>query len=347
MTQHTSALDDQALAWLVKINSGQVSPAVEQAFFHWLHTSTAHQTAYLRAEQLWEQSAVIAKLPIIDSTEATPAVTVNEPSTPPRRPQSAVNTAPSKLLLGNWAIAFTALIAVVVLGFYNSQVSFTHSNWVSAIGEQKQISLDDGTRIMLNTNSHLEVDYSRNHRRARLIRGEAYFDVHPNPERPFDVETKQGMVRVLGTHFSVQQQATDSLVTVLEGRVALGAVAASEQAFNALVELRPNQQLSLQEAYQGATPRPINAKAALAWRDKQLVVQKRPLAEVIVELKRYYPITIHLADPALGQREITAVLQIGSLDNTLAVLCQPLNLAPQFSADRSSVTLGPRPQGQN
>lgn len=339
MTQHTCALDDQALTWLVKINSGQVSAAVEQEFFEWLHTSTAHQTAYLRAEQLWEQSAVIAKLPSNDSAEVTPAIARDEPLIPRLRPQSPAYTAPSKLLLGNWAIAFTALIAVVVLGFYNSQASFTHSNWVSAIGEQRQISLEDGTQIVLNTDSHLEVDYSRNHRRARLIRGEAYFDVHPNPERPFDVETNQGMVRVLGTHFAVQQQAADTLVTVLEGRVALGTSSASEQPFKALVELRPNQQLSIQEAHQGTAPHSINAKAALAWRDKQLVVQKRPLNEVIEELKRYYPITIHLADPALGQREITAVLQIGSLDNTLTALCQPLNLTPQFSADRSSVTL--------
>lgn len=339
MAKKMSALDDEALAWLVKLNSGGVSAPEEQAFFDWLQRSTAHQAAYLRAEQLWEQAAILNSLPVSSSTDSSTLATP-KPHKKPKRPAYA---APSKLLLGNWAIALGALIAVVALGFFNGPRNSTHTNWVSAIGEQRQISLQDGTRIVLNTNSHLEVDYSRNHRRARLVRGEAYFDVHPNPERPFDVETTHGMVRVLGTHFAVQQQTSDTLVTVLEGRVALGTAVSAEQPFNPLVELRPNQQLSMQAAYQGAHPHAINAKAALAWRDKQLVVQKQTLASVLEELKRYYPIAIHLADPALGEREITAVLQIGALDSTLAALCQPLHLSPQYSEDRTSVTLKPSP----
>ncbi|HNG61603.1 MAG TPA: FecR domain-containing protein, partial [Cellvibrionaceae bacterium] len=258
------------------------------------------------------------------------------------KPKPSTYKLPSKLLLGNWAIAVCALLAVVALGLFSGPSSSSHTHWVSAIGEQKQIRLEDGTQILLNTNSQLEVDFSRDHRLARLVRGEAYFDVHPNPARPFDVETMQGMVRVLGTHFSVQQQAADTLVTVLEGRVALGAAAAPEQPFKALVELLPNQQLSLQQAATGSAPRTINAKAALAWRDKQLVAQKQPLVEVVEELERYYPVNIDLAEPALGAREVTAVIQISALDVTLAALCRPLNLIPQYSPDRTRVTLKPQ-----
>lgn len=340
MAKPISALDDEALAWLVKLNSGHLSLSEEQAFFAWLHSSTAHQAAYLRVEELWEQSAVIATAADI-ATAPVEGATATPPPTG-RKASRPTHTSPSKLLFGNWAIAFSALAAVVALSFVNTKTPSTHSTWVSAIGEQRQISLEDGTQVLLNTDSQLEVDYSRDHRRARLLRGEAYFDVHPNPERPFDVATHQGMVRVLGTHFAVQQQAADTLVTVLEGRVALGPATNAEQVFNPLVELRPNQQLSLQEAQQGVHPHAVNAKAALAWRDKQLVVQKQPLAEVLQDLKRYYPVAIYLADPSLGEREITAVLQIGALDTTLAALCQTLGLTPQYSADRRSVTLKPQ-----
>ena len=336
MAKQVSVADDQALAWLVKLNSGRVSAAEEQAFFAWLHSSTAHQAAYLRAEKLWEQSSVLATLPLDSHKQPT-----QQPASR-LKPKPSTYKLPSKLLLGNWAIAVCALLAVVALGLFSGPSSSSHTHWVSAIGEQKQIRLEDGTQILLNTNSQLEVDFSRDHRLARLVRGEAYFDVHPNPARPFDVETMQGMVRVLGTHFSVQQQAADTLVTVLEGRVALGAAAAPEQPFKALVELLPNQQLSLQQAATGSAPRTINAKAALAWRDKQLVAQKQPLVEVVEELERYYPVNIDLAEPALGAREVTAVIQISALDVTLAALCRPLNLIPQYSPDRTRVTLKPQ-----
>ena len=101
--------------------------------------------------------------------------------------------------------------------------------------------------------------------------------------------THQGMVRVLGTHFAVQQQAADTLVTVLEGRVALGPATNAEQVFNPLVELRPNQQLSLQEAQQGVHPHAVNAKAALAWRDKQLVVVKTTLGRGVTRPQALLP----------------------------------------------------------
>lgn len=334
MPKPITHLDDEALNWLVKLTSGQVSAADEQAFFDWLHRSTAHQAAYVRAEQLWTHAAVIATVPL-DSTAAS----THHPSTsnpkPARKP-------PSKLLLGNWAIACCALVAVVTLGFLTRQPSSTHYHLTSALGEQRQISLEDGTQLVLNTDSQLEVDYSQDRRRARLVRGEAYFDVQPNPARPFDVETDFGMVRVLGTHFAVHRQATDTLVTVLEGRVALGQIPSAPDTFAALAELKPNQQLSLQQASQGLRPQAVNAKTALSWREKQLIFQKQPLARVVDELQRYYPIEINLAASALGEREITAVIYLGALDTTLAALCQPLKLSPQFSADRTRVTLAPQ-----
>ncbi|HMY39669.1 MAG TPA: hypothetical protein PK011_10110, partial [Marinagarivorans sp.] len=73
-----------------------------------------------------------------------------------------------------------------------------------------------------------------------------------------------------------------------------------------------------------------------------LIAQKQPLVEVVEELERYYPVNIDLAEPALGAREVTAVIQISALDVTLAALCRPLNLIPQYSPDRTRVTLKPQ-----
>ncbi|HEY6529794.1 MAG TPA: FecR family protein [Cellvibrionaceae bacterium] len=333
MNDTFSELDDQALEWLVKLNSGQVSAAQEQAFFDWLHKSTAHQSAYLRAENLWQQADIVEKL-----TDATASVHTQESAALPRKFHKSTR----QFAYGNWAIACCALFVIFTIGFITLAPSPTHYHLVSAIGEQRQITLEDGTQLLLNTNSELDVEYSDDHRLARLQRGEVYFDVHPNAQRPFDVLTNSGTVRVLGTHFAVHQQAKDAIVIVLEGRVALGKTPKSTREFSPIVELHANEQLSLQQAYNGNHPHAINAKSALAWRDKQLVYQKQKLALVIEELNRYFAVKIALPNKAIGERDITAVIQLGELEATLNALCQPLNLKAQFAPNRHEVLLIPQ-----
>ncbi|RZA09090.1 MAG: FecR family protein [Moraxellaceae bacterium] len=333
MNSRICELDEQALEWLVKLNSGQVSAAQEQAFFEWLHTSTAHQAAYLRAENLWQQGDIVEKL---TSTEASA-------ETQKLDAQPRTSYRPNRqLVFGNWAIASCALLVIATIGFITLSPSPTHYHLVSAIGEQRQITLEDGTQLLLNTNSELDVEYSGKHRTATLQRGEVYFGVHPDAQRPFNVITRFGMVRVLGTHFSVHQRSDDAVITVLEGRVALGKKPTSDQHFSPVVELHANERLSLQQAQHGGLPNAINAKSALAWRDKQLVYQKQKLALVIEELNRYFAVKITLSDTATGERDITAVIQLGELEATLNALCQPLNLKAQFTADRREVLLAPR-----
>lgn len=308
-------LDDQALAWLVRLNSGHLAEHEQQEFWDWLQTSAAHQAAYIRAETLWQKADIVATL------KTTQPVT------------SAFTLWP------NWALACGILVMVMAASFFALHTSATHYQLATAVGEQRQVTLEDGTRVILNTNSQLDVTYTGTQRVATLTRGEVYFDVQANPQRPFDVLTRFGMVRVLGTHFSVNQQPDDATITVAEGRVALGKLPGDTGAFAALIELQTNQQLSLQQAYAGEAPVALNAKSALAWRDRQLVFQKQKLARVVNELNRYFNSKITLADPSLEDLEITAVIQLSDLNTTLSALCQPLQLRAQFDADGRAVQL--------
>ena len=106
MAKPISALDDEALAWLVKLNSGHLSLSEEQAFFAWLHSSTAHQAAYLRVEELWEQSAVIATAADIatapvEGATATPPPTGRKKQAHPYKahPNCCLATGPLPLAL--------------------------------------------------------------------------------------------------------------------------------------------------------------------------------------------------------------------------------------------------------
>lgn len=350
MNNLNSEIDDQALAWLVKLNAGNVSDAQEAEFFSWLQVSDLHQKAYLRAESLWEQADVVAKIghshqyvqhPEDKNDEQKnvlkfapgPAQTMQQ-NNPPGKKDMSVNGP------AGWAMAACTLLAVGIGGFYTFYPSQKNYHLVSQVGEQQQILLEDGSRVLLSSNSQLDVQLTARHRIATLSQGEVYFDVSRNLQKPFEVITKAGMVRVLGTHFSVRQQADgDAIVTVAEGRVALGKLPQENQSFAPLKELHNNQQLSLKQAAMGATPQSINAQIALAWKEKQLVFQKQKLNFIVAELNRYFALNITVPNTDLGEKEITAVIQLSDVKTTLNTLCQALKLQAEFAPNGQDIVL--------
>lgn len=316
---------DQAITWLAKLNSQQLTPAQEQEFFTWLQASPLHQSAYIRAEHLWERGAVLARLP--------------NPSPVSHSPRGVFG-------LSLAACGACGVFAIVVAGFLFEAPANTLS-FDSPIGEQKKVVLDDGSEATLNADSHLDVTYNRKHRIANLTRGEVFFDVQRDNDRPFDIHTPLGRVRVLGTHFAVRQTAEDTIVTVLDGKVALGKPSTENDNFTPVAVLENNQQSSVRQASLGAPPISIDAKSVLAWRNKQLIFKNQKLSAVIAELNHYFSSDIQLADPSQADREITAVIQLSDLPNTLKTLSQPLGLHPSFSATGNQVLLETEDSNKN
>lgn len=301
-----SQAEDEAIAWLARLNSARFTLAEEKEFMHWLDASALNQAAYIKAENLWQRGAALAR--------------VEEPEEKPSWFQL--------LWAPQWALASVCLFAVAIglVSYLNRDTAYSYQ---TAMGEQRSFQLQDGSQVTLNTNSQLDLKFNRKSRIASLTQGEVFFDVKRD-SRPFDVVTHQGVVRVLGTHFSVYQSASDTLVTVIEGTVALGQLSSAAD-FQPAMVLQANQRLTMQQALAGQAPETLNASVALAWRKKQLVFQNQSLNQIVAELKRYYPETIDLASPELGERQITAVIQLTDLQGTLLTLAQSLNLEVEFS----------------
>lgn len=315
---HIKLVQDEAIHWLARLNSPQLSAAEEREFTQWLEASALHQAAYIKAEELWERGGALAKL---------------------REPQktNVFQFAPWQ----GWALACTCLLAVAftVLLKFNGTSEY---NYQTAMGEQQELQLEDGSHIVLNTNSKLHASFNRNNRTIYLTQGEVFFEVKKDG-RPFDIITTQGTVRVLGTRFSVYQTLTDTLVTVVEGRVGLGEKTTAQNDFKPSVVLEANQRLSLEAAKSGQHAETVNANAALAWRKKQLVFKGQNLNQVIVELGRYFPETINLANPELGTKEITAVIQLSDLKTTLDTVALSLGLEAEFDPVNHKALLKNKP----
>jgi transmembrane sensor len=261
-----------------------------------------HQATYIKAEQLWQRGAALARV---------------EKST-----SASVSALP---LWQGWVAACSFLVIMFGFVFWYFNPTEVTYYYQTAKGEQRELLLDDGTRLILNTQTSLSVSFTKDARRIQLNQGEAFFDVEKE-KRPFEVVTDFGVVRVLGTHFSVYRQKEDAQVTVVEGKVELGHLSEDRKTFTSQTILTADQALSLNSAMQGHSPEAVNAQEKLAWRKKELVFKGERLDQVIEELNRYVPQIIALADPALGEHRLTAVVQLSDSQIMLDAVARSLNL---------------------
>lgn len=293
--------EDEALSWLVRINKQTITDAEQQAFLHWLNTSSLNQAAYIKAEQIWAQGKHYA------------AASVRQPVTIEWR---------------NLAIA-CSLLLVVLVGFFLYPAKTQH--YETFLGQQKVIELDDGSRITLNTKTQVEVIYAEKKREIHLTQGEAFFDVEPDANRPFDVVVKAGVVRVLGTHFSVKSMAEDALVQVESGRVALGKKPLFASAFQTNLVLHDNQGQSFVRLEKGLDVESVNPASAFAWRNKRLVYQSLPLKEVIADLNRYIKHPIVIKNEGLAETKVTAMFQLDDLLHSTQIIQSSLDVKLHYN----------------
>lgn len=305
-THSNRQLEDEAIHWLARLNASDFSSQEEKEFFSWLELSSRHQAAYIKAEQLWSRGEVLAMV--------TTEVKITEASKP-------------NIFFG-WggfgtngfrgaALACSVLFVIGLAFFLFLSNSQSQQMYETLIGEIKQVRLDDGSQLTLNTDSRLKVVLTEKLRIVNLEKGEAAFNVAKDPSRPFEVVTEMGVVRVTGTYFAVRQSAGDVRVTVIEGGVLLLESKPTDTEQAGIVVLKANESISFTEVRNGNAPRSVDAGKELAWRNKQLIFRGESLGEVVEELDKYFPGTLSLANEALGKREVTAVLKLGNIRSTL------------------------------
>lgn len=330
----TSQHQDQAEYWLVMLCSPNLTPENEAEFFAWLEASPAHQAAYLQAEQTWERGKVMAQ-------------------TRARRQRAAAQSEESSwrdfFNFGSWqygAIASVLFVALGVMG-YSKFVDRPPTTvfYQTAVGEQRDVLLSDGSTLTLNTNSKVKTVISRDRRVVYLEFGEVFFSIASKPDRrPFDVYTGTGMVRVLGTKFTIYNSGDSTVVTVQEGSVGVDQQQESgnseDASFEADVTLKRNQQVVVAENSSTAlVVQDVDASASLGWRSKSLVFRGDPLQKVVDQINRYFEQQIKIGDEALAQKQVAAVIQVSDFEIMLSTLTQSLNLEVVRKPDSNEVYL--------
>lgn len=271
-----------AAAWFARMRSDERSPDDERRFAEWLESDPGHEAAYASICDMWEASDGIADRPGIKAMRLTAIG---------RKPLGlGLLTAPQR----RGAAAAAVLAAFVALAFAGmmygpSWLRAAHGTYQTAAGERASVVLDDGTLVTLTSDSRLIEDYSPQLRRVRLERGEAYFDVMRDPNRPFVVEAGSGQVTALGTEFDVYKKNGEVVVTLIEGRVEVAALDTrhtDEADEEKAVELRAGEQVSYDKGKLSGV-REVDTARAIAWRSGRLRVLNEPLDKVAAELNRH------------------------------------------------------------
>ena len=184
----------------------------------------------------------------------------------------------------------------------------------TATGEYRQVRLEDGSAVDLNTASRIEVAYSGGERRIRLIRGQALFSVRPG-EAPFIVEASGTRTRALGTEFDVYLRPGGAEITLLEGVVSVMATGAAGQG----VLLSPGEQLRVRGGVAGPV-REVDVASAMSWRTGILQFTDVTLAEAAAELNRYSETRIVILDPDLAQERLSGAFRAGDQEQFVSAL---------------------------
>ncbi|QHC99677.1 sugar ABC transporter substrate-binding protein [Pseudomonas sp. S04] len=286
----TPAQEQAALAWLSLLHD-QPSSGDQATFSHWLQADPAHAEAYAQAQVIWELSEVPART-LADEDALALQGYLNAMN---RSRRSSV-----RRWSGGLALAASLLLMVSMGAGWQPSRWFDDlgADYVSAPGQVRSVTLADQSVITLDADSAIAVDFSRGERHVEVRRGAAFFSVSHTGE-PFVVDANQGEARVLGTQFEVRLQPMGAQVSVLSGRVGVTPGKGAEQQV-----LGADQQVAY-SAGQARALQAIDAQAQLAWRQGWLNYYKAPLADVVQDLRRYYPGRIVLLNDELGTRRIS------------------------------------------
>jgi transmembrane sensor len=294
-------IEEEAAAWVWRLDRATVAAADRQAFEAWLRQDPRHRRAAAEFSTVWAALDGLA-----EAKRDEKIATFTQTALPSRRrhPQA-------------WWLAAAAVLAAVVVGTIWLQQGRELQTLATAVGQQRNVTLADGSIVTLNTNTIVETDLRRHERQIYLRKGEAHFQVAHDRSRPFLVHAGDAVVRAVGTAFEVRV-LTDQHVDVVvnEGRVEVQTTAtiARPAVATTLRALNAGERLSASGQDYAVTP--ITAQqlsSELAWREGAIVFDAEPLADAIAEIERYTDARIVVSDPEIAALRVGGRFRTGDV----------------------------------
>lgn len=331
----------EAIDWFLKLQEELGGDAYRLEFSEWLLRSPVHVEEYLAVSRAWgalniPQGKEFAADNLIAAARADLASSnviplrpkpIDAVVSPPRAPEWTLRMTRRRLL----ASAASILVGLALWGGY--QLRYGGDTYETFIGEQRSVTLADGSVVYLNTNSSVRVHWTAAERDIDLLRGEARFQVAKNPARPFIVATAEATIRAVGTVFNVRADTTRTQVAVIEGRVEVKALDERPRTHSQSV---PTARATMSgaaadlqlaagehaEVTMGAIKPNIGPpmEAVTSWSERRLVFRGESLATVIDEFNRYRRNPLVLDDPQLAALSISGAFNLDDPESLISYL---------------------------
>jgi transmembrane sensor len=278
----SDAVHEAAIEWWVLAKAGDLADERRAAFEAWFAADPAHARAYEDIAGMFEEARALR---------------------PKRAPARRASRRP--------ALAAALLAAsLALLAFFDDLAILLQADHATGVAEARSVTLADGSRVELDAGSAIALRFEPGRRTVRLLSGEAWFEVAPDAASPFVVEAAGGSVTALGTAFDVALRRGGARVSVGEHSVAVtsggGRVIVGER-----------QATSFDRDAPARAPAGVAAETVAAWRRGALVVEDRPLGEVLATLGRYRHGAVFCLRPSTCARRVSGVFSTAEPLTTL------------------------------
>lgn len=356
MSTNSMTINQEACEWIAKMHDADLSVEQAEQLRQWMAQSLAHKQELKRMAQRWDELNVLTELAVPLVPDAIAA------DNSQRSPVAASGFFETLSNTFNGSVLASAAVLVLVVGLALTLLPgnpiVNTQTYTTAIGEQRKVILSDSSVVQLNTNSVVVVSYTASERGIHLQQGEAHFTVSHNPQKPFLVRAGNGIVRAVGTAFSVRLYEHSVDVIVTEGRVALNKVDTALPASSTTPSSRkapaitPSTAAEQSEflssrvdlAQRIAEPAYLDAgqgaifdtatdsielvealdtealKRKLSWRNGLIRFTGVPLEEVVAEISRYTPLKIMIRESELKTLRIGGLFKVGETQKMFDVL---------------------------
>jgi transmembrane sensor len=333
------AIYGRASEWIARFDRG-LSPGEESEFKVWLRERNENYSAFMKMARLWDRMDALARLAEIcpDSKQG------------------------SRTRRYAWPLAASVLVTVAIAGWgvFNARltdprdatvVAASRDVYETSIGEQAAFRLQDGTEIVLNTNSRVSISYTATDRFLYLDRGEMHVTVAHDRARPLSVIAGGRVMRAVGTEFNVEITSDQTIeLMVTEGVVMVGildnpsGVAGPEQP----VLLKPSSALvvagqevviaedRLGDPLEKVETREIDAEEIaikLSWREGNLIFRGESLEEAVSEIGRYTAVEFVFLNDESKKVKVAGLFKAGDVDGLLTALRQNFNISYEWVGD--------------
>ena len=316
----------EAADWLTRLQRPEVDETDWLAFDAWLSEPGA-QEAYDAIQAVDEE--IFQRGPAVRGELAEP-----------RRVAAKRPLAIDWRWLGGLGMAAAATAVAITAAPWGELVPQPDTLYATAKGESRAVQLADGSRIDLNTDSHLSVRLDKDARRVTVHDGQALFDVAHDSARPFLITAGDETVRVVGTRFDVRRRDGQLSVTVLRGLVEV-----STDGQDTPIRLHPGQMLDHVEGASAISVRAVAAEDQIGWRSGRLIYRDQPLGRIVSDMNHYFDRPLRLEGENTANLRFSGVLIVDGQDAMVRRLTSlmPISAKPTDEA----IVLRGRPSAPN